>query len=982
MRAALIVFAVCTIVFETSAVRSGIRNGIRSRRSYDKWLEIISQLSKRSGANGNSLSAFPIEFPFADKDGRYSALPLLVLPYPVPVPDHSSRGECSAKNHEFDVRLGNSQFAQEDYAVTMPGPVSSAYLIEVFKEQQPQAPELPPAVISPPPQIVYPSIQASRGYLPPQRDAQPSLPRFDRSMVLHGFLTVFKADYTEQYTVWYDANTAAARVEYHEGATSCYRMMMSNNRIKRSTMTTDRTTGQDSIVCGVTTPVRASGEDRQTPGLPDTEGFTFAGYKQEFGGQAEVWTREVQGGPGELGAAQGESLVFHHELLVHRRGDDFTVPLRSGRARSGSGRVAGLPPRAVGAPACRRLHCATQVSNNLYQGTRRQVEVWTREVQGGPGELGAAQGESLVYHHELLVHRRGDDFTVPLRSGRAGSGSERVAGLPPRAAGTPAWRRLHCATQVSNNLYQGTRRQVEVWTREVQGGLGELGAAQGESLVYHHELLVHRRGDDFTVPLRRQVEVWTREVQGGPGELGAAQGESLVYHHELLVHRRGDDFTVPLRYTVNIDSSVLGPQCDGYEHIYSLYQEKEHNDDEFRFSERQCDEKETLDPINKEHMARLDPIREFTLPTRASIHDELFAKFTKDFDRTYADADEEALRKNLLTQRTRFIASCNRQGATFSVGHNFLSDRLDEEISEILGVTFSAEAENNTLSFSSATGGSGSKQLPKEWDWRPKGAVSSVKSTEKLEAGGKQLPKEWDWRPKGAVSSVKFQGAACSSCWAFAVTGSVEGALFIKTKKLVELSVQALVDCSKSHGAHGCNKIGTWPVHAYNYVKDRGLPAVGDYAAYDEKDHECKAPPSEPTTHIEGGVDIPPNNIDALKTAIRYEAPAVLVVDAQAKSFISYKTGVLKDDRCKKGPKKKLNHAVLTVGWGEQNGEPHFIIKNSWSAVWGEGGYIRLHAPSNTCGVLTVPSFAKLQRPNIDKLPAGASNTDYDENRR
>ncbi|KAJ2941224.1 hypothetical protein O0L34_g3419 [Tuta absoluta] len=732
----------------------------------------------------------------ADKDGRYSALPLLVLPYPVPVPDHSSRGECSAKNHEFDVRLGNSQFAQEDYAVTMPGPVSSAYLIEVFKEQQPQAPELPPAVISPPPQIVYPSIQASRGYLPPQRDAQPSLPRFDRSMVLHGFLTVFKADYTEQYTVWYDANTAAARVEYHEGATSCYRMMMSNNRIKRSTMTTDRTTGQDSIVCGVTTPVRASGEDRQTPGLPDTEGFIFAGYKQEFGGQAEVWTREVQ---------------------------------------------------------------------------------------------------------------------------------------------------------------------------------------------------------------------------GGPGELGAAQGESLVYHHELLVHRRGDDFTVPLRYTVNIDSSVLGPQCDGYEHIYSLYQEKEHNDDEFRFSERQCDEKETLDPINKEHMARLDPIREFTLPTRASIHDELFAKFTKDFDRTYADADEEALRKNLLTQRTRFIASCNRQGATFSVGHNFLSDRLDEEISEILGVTFSAEAENNTLSFSSATGGSGSKQLPKEWDWRPKGAVSSVKlcfslatekleaggkqlpkewdwrpkgavssvkSTEKLEAGGKQLPKEWDWRPKGAVSSVKFQGAACSSCWAFAVTGSVEGALFIKTKKLVELSVQALVDCSKSHGAHGCNKIGTWPVHAYNYVKDRGLPAVGDYAAYDEKDHECKAPPSEPTTHIEGGVDIPPNNIDALKTAIRYEAPAVLVVDAQAKSFISYKTGVLKDDRCKKGPKKKLNHAVLTVGWGEQNGEPHFIIKNSWSAVWGEGGYIRLHAPSNTCGVLTVPSFAKLQRPNIDKLPAGASNTDYDENRR
>ncbi|KAI5631516.1 papain family cysteine protease domain-containing protein [Phthorimaea operculella] len=716
---------------------SAIGNGIRNRRSYDRWLEVLSQLSKRSGANGNSLSAFPIEFPFPEKDGSFSALPLLVLPFPIPVPDRSSKGECSAK-HE---------------TVTMPAPVSSAHLIELFRKQQPDSPGLPPCHIGPPPLIVHPTIPASRGYLPPQRDAEPTLPKFDRSMVLHAFLTVFKPGYTEQYTVRYDAKTGASRVEYHEGATVCYRMTMSNGRVKWSSMHTDRTSGQDKVVCSVTTPQKSEPEHGKAPGLPDTEGFTFAGYKQEYGGQAEVWKRDIQ---------------------------------------------------------------------------------------------------------------------------------------------------------------------------------------------------------------------------GDPGKLGAAQGESLVYHHELLVHRRDDGFTIPLRYTVHIDSSVLGPQSDGWEHIYSSYEEKEHSEDDFKFSERQCDVKETVDPKNKEHMARLDPIWEYTSLTRATVHDEAFAKFTKEYERTYADSMEETLRKNLLMQNNRYIISCNRQGATFSVGHNFLSDR-----SETAG---------------SGAGGAGG-------------------------AGGKELPKEWDWRPKGAVSSVKFQGTACSSCWAFAVTGSVEGALFIRTKKLVELSaqalvdcskscwafaitgsvedalfirtkklvelsVQALVDCSKSHGAHGCDKIGTWPVHAYNYVKDKGLPAVGDYAAYDEKDHECKAPPPEPTTHIEGGVDIPPNNIDALKTVIRYEAPAVLVVDAQAKSFIFYKSGVLKDDRCKKGPKMKLNHAVLTVGWGEQNGEPHFIIKNSWSAKWGEAGYIRLHAPSNTCGVLTVPSFAKLRRPNIDKLPAGASDKDYDESRR
>lgn len=82
--------------------------------------------------------------------------------------------------------------------------------------------------------------------------------------------------------------------------------------------------------------------------------------------------------------------------------------------------------------------------------------------------------------------------------------------------------------------------------------------------------------------------------------------------------------------------------------------------------------------------------------------------------------------------------------------------------------------------------------------------------------------------------------------------------------------------------------------------------------------------------------------------------------------------------RSVKGPKKQLNHAVLAVGWGEQRGEPHFILKNTYSAAWGDGGYIRLHGPSNTCGVLTVPSYARLRRADVDRTPAGAAPADAD----
>lgn len=80
-----------------------------------------------------------------------------------------------------------------------------------------------------------------------------------------------------------------------------------------------------------------------------------------------------------------------------------------------------------------------------------------------------------------------------------------------------------------------------------------------------------------------------------------------------------------------------------------------------------------------------------------------------------------------------------------------------------------------------------------------------------------------------------------------------------------------------------------------------------------------------------------------------------------------------------KGPKKQLNHAVLAVGWGAQRGEPHFILKNTYSAAWGDGGYIRVHGPSNTCGVLTVPSYARLRRSDVDRPPTGGTRPDADD---
>ncbi|KAL2327275.1 hypothetical protein Fmac_020702 [Flemingia macrophylla] len=296
-----------------------------------------------------------------------------------------------------------------------------------------------------------------------------------------------------------------------------------------------------------------------------------------------------------------------------------------------------------------------------------------------------------------------------------------------------------------------------------------------------------------------------------------------------------------------------------------------------------------------------------------------FARFVNRFGKSYRSAEEMRERFGIFQQNLKFIRSANKKRFSYTLAVNHFADWTWEEFkTHRLGAAQNCSATLN----------------------------GNHKLTDAI------LPPTKDWRKEGIVSAVKDQGS-CGSCWTFSTTGALEAAYAQAFGKSVSLSEQQLVDCAGHFNNFGCN--GGLPSQAFEYIKYNGGLDSEEAYPYTGKNGVCKFSAENVAVQVLDSVNVTLGAEDELKHAVAFVRPvsvAFQVVDG----FRFYENGVYSSNTCG-STSQDVNHAVLAVGYGVENGVPYWLIKNSWGESWGDDGYFKMEMGKNMCGVATCASY-------------------------
>jgi len=227
------------------------------------------------------------------------------------------------------------------------------------------------------------------------------------------------------------------------------------------------------------------------------------------------------------------------------------------------------------------------------------------------------------------------------------------------------------------------------------------------------------------------------------------------------------------------------------------------------------------------------------------------------------------------------------------------------------------------------------------------------------------MPMAFDWRNVNGVnyvSDIRNQ-EECGSCYAFASMAMLESRIRIRTNNTVKpvLSTQNVVSCSSY--SQGCE--GGFPyLVAGKFAQDFGVidELCYRYRGFDERCHPdrigCKRTYVSNYGYVGGYFGACTEDL-MLQSLVKYGPLAVsfeVYPDFRYyKSGVYHHTGISSTNR----PVEVTNHVVVIVGYGIEDGQKFWTVKNSWGTGWGEDGFFRIRRGNDECAIESMAVWAE-----------------------
>lgn len=343
-----------------------------------------------------------------------------------------------------------------------------------------------------------------------------------------------------------------------------------------------------------------------------------------------------------------------------------------------------------------------------------------------------------------------------------------------------------------------------------------------------------------------------------------------------------------------------------------------------------------------------------------NIRLQTFKIFMRLYNKTYSP-EEIPKRMALFFERRQFIEESQRlydQGLTmFSMRENEFTDWDDGELKKLAGVSLPSANELTQEELKE------DDEEEEEIAVVGSNALQVVQSEEDIEEKDmivkqERVPASKDWRTSGCVSTPINQ-LKCGACYAIATMSVVESMRCINHVSSPILSPQHIVDCATVRAGYqnyGCD--GGWPTRVLKYLQDTGTAARDKCYPFVHRQNACKIKSVKEkdgctvSASFSGSTiqyKVLRNEKDILYHVAK-TGPVVTVMKASDK-FLYYSQGIFDDPKCSRR-QNDVDHAIVIVGYGSQDGTDYWIIKNSWgTTTWGQEGYGLYRRGRNACSI-------------------------------